>query len=30
MVANFKNGILSIELPKQEVVLPKERQIKIS
>ena len=30
ITANFKNGILSIELPKQEVVLPKERQIKIS
>ena len=28
--ASFKNGILSIELPKQELVLPKERQIKIS
>ena len=30
ITANFKNGILSIELPKQEVALPKERQIKIS
>jgi len=28
--ASFKNGILSIELPKHEVVLPKEREIKIS
>ena len=28
--ASFKNGTLSIELPKQELVLPKERQIKIS
>ena len=30
ITANFKNGILYIELPKQEVALPKERQIKIS
>ena len=30
ITANFKNGTLSIELPKQEVVLPKERQIKIN
>jgi len=28
--ASFKNGTLSIELPKQELVLPKEREIKIS
>ena len=28
--ASFKNGILSIELPKHEVVIPKEREIKIS
>jgi len=30
ITASFKNGTLSIQLPKQEVVLPKERQIKIS
>ena len=30
ITASFKNGILSIELPKQELVLPKEGQIKIS
>ena len=30
ITASFKNGTLSIELPKQEVTLPKERQIKIS
>ena len=30
ITASFKNGTLSIELPKQELVLPKERQIKIS
>ena len=30
ITASFKNGILSVELPKQEVVVPKERQIKIS
>ena len=30
ITASFKNGTLSIDLPKQEVVLPKERQIKIS
>ena len=30
ITANFKNGILSIEIPKEEVVFPKERQIKIS
>jgi len=30
ILASFKNGILSIELPKHEVVLPKEREIKIS
>jgi len=28
--ATFKNGILSISLPKQEETLPKERDIKIS
>ena len=28
--ANFKNGILSISLPKQKDTLPKEREIKIS
>ena len=30
ITANFKNGILSIEIPKEEIVFPKERQIKIS
>jgi HSP20 family protein len=28
--ASFKNGILIVELPKQEVALPKEREIKIN
>jgi HSP20 family protein len=28
--ASFKNGILTINLPKHEVALPKEREIKIS
>jgi HSP20 family protein len=28
--ATFKNGILTIELPKHEVILPKERMIKIN
>ena len=30
ITANFKNGILSIDIPKDEVALPKERQITIS
>ena len=30
ITANFKNGILTIEFPKNEVALPKEREIKIS
>ncbi|MBT7515725.1 MAG: Hsp20/alpha crystallin family protein, partial [Candidatus Marinimicrobia bacterium] len=28
--ASFKNGILSITLPKHEIELPKEREIKIN
>ena len=28
--ANFKNGILTIDLPKHEVILPKEREVKIN
>ena len=28
--ASFKNGILIVELPKHEVALPKEREIKIN
>ena len=28
--ASFRNGVLSIELPKQEESLPKDREIKIS